>query len=152
MISEVISVSENDVSAVARIKGDDLHPELCGIVWFKPSRGGVQVSAEIRGLPKTETHFFGFHIHENGNCSDAGFPETGSHYNPGKREHPSHAGDLPPLLSCGGSARMCVMTDRFRVCDILGRSVVIHDRPDDFVSQPAGNAGNKIACGIICRG
>lgn len=63
--------------------------------------------------------------------------------------HPKHAGDLPPLLACQGSAYLSVKTDRFCVEDILGRTVVIHSDPDDFHSQPAGNAGKKIACGVI---
>ena len=145
-------MARNTSAAIARIKGDDSNPSLCGMVRFLPCRGGVLVSADICGLPESEIGFFGFHIHEKGNCFGTGFPETGSHYNPEKRDHPRHAGDLPPLLSCGGRAKMRVLTDRFRVDEIIGRSVVIHDMADDFTSQPAGNAGNKIACGVICRG
>ena len=75
-------------------------------------------------------------------CSGVGFPNTGSHYNSDDRDHPLHAGDLPPLLSSNGSACLAVMTDRFRVKDIIGRTVVIHSGPDDFRTQSAGNAGN----------
>ena len=139
-------------AAVARLKGDDQHPGLCGTVRFLACRGGVLVSADIRGLPESESNFFGFHIHEKGNCCGAGFPDTGSHYNPERQDHPRHAGDLPPLLNCGGRAVMKVLTGRFCVDEVVGRSVVIHDMPDDFISQPAGNAGKKIACGLICRG
>ena len=138
-------------AAVARIKGDGSNPDLCGTVRFLPCRGGTLISADIRGLPESKTGFFGFHIHETGNCCGEGFPDTGSHYNPEGKEHPCHAGDLPPLLSCAGSARMTVLTCRFGVDEVIGRSVVIHDMADDFTSQPAGNAGNKIACGVICR-
>ena len=88
-------------------------------------------------------------IHENGDCSGAGFPNTGGHYDPHGREHPLHAGDLPPLLSCEGRAYLAVVTDRFCVKDVAGRAVAIHSQPDDFATQPAGNAGSKIACGPI---
>lgn len=64
--------------------------------------------------------------------------------------HPFHAGDLPPLLSCKGRAYLAVITGRFCVKDVIGRSVVIHAGPDDLHTQPAGNAGAKIGCGVIC--
>ena len=82
-------------------------------------------------------------------CGGAGFPGTGGHFNPAGAPHPAHAGDLPPLLSCGGRAYLAVLTDRFTVADIIGRTVVIHGGSDDFRSQPAGDAGTKIACGVI---
>ncbi len=74
---------------------------------------------------------------------------VGSHYNPTGQAHPKHAGDLPPLLSCRGNAYLSVKTDRFTANEIIGRTVVIHSDPDDFNTQPAGNAGKKIACGVI---
>ena len=66
--------------------------------------------------------------------------------------HPKHAGDLPPLMGCQGNAYLAVKTDRFIVHDIIGKTVVIHSDPDDFHTQPAGNAGKKIACGVIRKG
>ena len=56
---------------------------------------------------------------------------------------------LPPLLRCKGNAYLSVKTDRFTVDEIIGRTLVIHSDPDDFHTQPAGNAGKKIACGVI---
>lgn len=107
------------------------------------------VVAEISGLPESETGFFGFHIHQDESCSGVDFFRTGSHYDPMNQTHPKHTGDLPPLLACQGKAYMSVKTDRFSVKEILGRTVVIHSDPDDFRSQPAGNAGKKMACGVI---
>lgn len=136
-------------AAAACIRGGQQYPDLRGTVAFTPLRCGTLVTAEIEGLPDSETGFFAFHIHEKGDCSGAGFPNTGGHYDPHGREHPLHAGDLPPLLSYRGKAYMAVATDRFCVKDIIGRSVVIHSQPDDFTTQPSGNAGSKIACGTI---
>lgn len=82
---------------------------------------------------------------------DLFFSGTGSHYNPVERVHPKHAGDLPPLLECQGNAYLSIRTDRFSVSDVVGRTVVIHSDPDDFHSQPAGNAGMKIGCGVIYK-
>ena len=122
-----------------------------GTVKFIPRKNGTLVIAEISGLPATDTGFFAVHIHEGGNCSGFDCPNTGSHYDMDNQDHPVHMGDLPPLLSNGGTAYLAVMTGRFRIKDIIGRTVVIHSGPDDFRTQPAGNAGNKIACGVIRR-
>ena len=135
--------------AAAHVTGGADPSGPVGWVIFQPQGRRVLVTAQIRGLPDNETGFFALHIHEGAACSGEGFPMTGSHYNPTNAPHPRHAGDLPPLLSCGGEAYLQVLTDRFTVADITGRTVVIHNGADDFRSQPAGNAGEKIACGVI---
>lgn len=136
-------------AAVACVSGGRANPKLKGIVRFHQRCGGVLVMAEVSGLP--HDGFYAFHIHEGGSCEGSNFPESGSHYNPTGTTHPNHAGDLPPLLSHKGKAKMTVLTGRFRVDDIIGRTVIIHSDPDDFTTQPAGNPGQKLACGIICR-
>lgn len=139
--------------AVAQIQGGMEAPQLTGCVQFYQEDSCVMIVARISGLPKTsETGFFGFHIHQGESCSGVDFSGTGSHYNPTSQPHPKHAGDLPPLLACQGNAYLSVKTDRFSVSDMIGRTVVIHSGPDDFRSQPAGNAGKKIACGVIRKG
>lgn len=135
--------------AGAIIKGSGEYPNLRGKVTFFQGKGSVLVHAEISGLPKNESGFFGFHIHEGKDCTGAGFENTEGHLNPEKRPHPSHMGDLPPLLSCGGKASMTVRTCRFRVKDIVGKTVIVHYGSDDFRTQPSGDAGEKIACGVI---
>ena len=138
--------------AVAQVRGDARNPLLRGTVRFLPHRDGVLVVAQISGLPETQADFFGFHIHEGEDCGGAEFADTKGHYNPQHREHPMHAGDLPPLMrTSDGKAFLSVVTDRFNTDEILGRTVVIHGHPDDFTSQPAGNSGMKIACGRIGR-
>lgn len=135
--------------AKAYIKGGVDYPEIKGVVRFYQKGNGVLVMAQINGLPETETGFFGFHIHEGNLCSGEGFENTGGHYNPQNVPHPSHAGDLPPLISAGGMAKISFITDRFTVGEIIGKTAVIHDMPDDFMTQPSGNSGKKIACGVI---
>lgn len=137
--------------AVADIRGSEAYSNLRGQVRFYQRRHCVLVEANVQGLPDNETGFFGFHIHTGNACTGEGFADTGSHYNPAETPHPSHAGDLPPLLSCHGSAYLSVATGRLSVAEIIGRTVVIHDGADDFTTQPAGNAGTKIACGVIRR-
>lgn len=137
-------------NAFAKICGGNKFSNVSGFVKFYKSHGGVIIEAEICGLPRSESGFFAFHIHESGDCRGDGFTNTGGHLNPGKTDHPRHAGDLPPLLSDHGKAYMKVFTDRFCIGEIINRSIVIHSAPDDFMTQPSGNAGEKIACGLIC--
>ena len=136
--------------AIARIAGGEQAPCLHGTMKLYKTGKSVLAVVNICGLPDSETGVFGLHIHAGESCQGADFGETGAHYDPAGRPHPRHAGDLPPLFSCGGKAFLAVMTDRFCLKDVLGRSVVIHSDPDDFHTQPAGNSGKKIACGRIC--
>ena len=139
----------NDYQAIAIVKGGRNARYVYGQVTFTQTPSGVLIIADIHGLPQTGNGFFGFHIHEGSSCTGEGFVDSGSHFNPGGAAHPKHAGDLPPLMLCGTFAYSQVLTDRFKLADVIGRTVIIHDRPDDFTTQPAGNAGTKIACGVI---
>ena len=145
----------NIYSATAKISGSETYPDIYGIVCFKQEEKGVNVEAEIFNLPKggiCAGGVFGFHIHEGNMCSGDEkdpFADAKGHYNPKKCPHPYHSGDLPPLFENQGYARMSVLTDKFTVEEIIGKTIIIHNMPDDFTSQPAGNAGQKIACGII---
>lgn len=140
-------IPTNRLEAIACISGSGIR----GRVRFYTTDCGVLVFAEIQGLPESDSGFFALHIHEGSDCGGEGFSDTGGHYNPAGKMHPEHAGDLPPLLSRSGRALLAVETDRFQICDVIGRTVVIHSGPDDFHTQPAGNAGSKIACGVIRR-
>jgi len=139
-------------SAAAYIKGGIHAPLLCGKAEFYQKQGWVLVIVCVSGLPTSDLGgFYGLHIHENGQCDGNMFSGTGGHYDPDGVSHPFHAGDLPPLLACGDSAYLAVATSRFTVQEIVGKSIVIHSGVDDFHTQPAGNAGEKIACGRICK-
>lgn len=144
--------------AVAVITGNDRLPDISGIVKLYQTKAGVIVWAEIGGLPKTDRpcyeHIFGFHIHSGTNCSgnmEDPFADAMSHYNPDGCEHPYHAGDLPPLFGNDGLAVSLFLTNRFTVDEVIGKTIIIHDHPDDFTTQPSGNSGTKIACGVIRR-
>lgn len=153
-------------NAIAVIRGGAEYPRIRGAVRFRQTNRGVIVSAEISGLPTRlrrgcGDNIFGFHIHEGRECAGVTqpmgemrnnrdpFAAAMTHYNPGGCAHPFHSGDLPPLFGNNGFAQMSFLTDRFTVREIIGRVVIIHDRADDFNSQPSGNSGEKIACGVI---
>ena len=142
-------------AAIARIRGDSDYPDIAGIVSFFPIQDGIIVAADIDGLPTKDDgcsgDIFGFHIHEGESCSGENFSQTGSHLNLNDCPHPYHTGDLPPLFASHRHAYMEIWTDRFGIRDILGRTIVIHENTDDLHSQPSGNSGKKIACGVIQR-
>lgn len=138
--------------ARAVIRGGEAFAPICGQVLFYQMKSSVLVQVTVSHLPDTKAMFYGFHIHKGESCEGAGFSQTGGHYDPEKQPHPLHSGDMPPLLSCGGNAYLSFRTNRFQVREIIGRTVVIHGGTDDFRTQPSGDAGEKIACGVIRRG
>lgn len=146
-------LSEGQPNAVAVLKGNNDLPDINGVVkFYSLPESGMLIAAEISDLPDGTNEdtptFFAFHIHENGNCS-GNFENTGMHYNPDNVSHPEHAGDLPPLFANDGYVWMVFYDSFLTLPMILNRSVVIHQNPDDFTTQPSGNAGEKIACGVI---
>ena len=144
----LISILRSRPQAAAEIKGGEEYPDISGAARFYQTRSGVIVYAEVVGLPAGR-RVFGFHIHEGDSCRGENFSGAEGHYDPDGSSHPYHAGDLPPLFGNDGFALMLLLTDRFSVSEIIGRAVIIHGSPDDFTTQPAGNSGERIACGII---
>lgn len=130
-----------------------------GIVTFAEVADGVAVIAEITGLPANSKH--GFHIHEKGDMSSADLMSTGPHWDPqGTHTHgapstqPVHAGDMGNLSTdASGTARLEMTLKGISIDDaksgVVGRAVIVHAKPDDLSSQPAGNAGARIAGGLI---
>lgn len=144
---------KNDPKAMAWVTGNDSQPQLSGLVkFYETPYDGVLIEAEFFGLPNVSqqfsSDFYGMHIHESGNCTRP-FNQTGEHYNPWHTPHPDHAGDMIPLLGNQGYAWTSFYDKRFQIDEIIGKSVVIHSRQDDFTSQPSGNSGDKIGCGVI---
>lgn len=136
----------------------DTNGNRVGSVTVAQYPAGVFIHGELQGLPPG---WHGFHIHEKGACSP-GFDAAGGHYNPGGAKHglnesPMHAGDLPNIHVHGdGSARFEFVTQQVSIgggaADLMdqdGSSFVIHSGPDDYVTNPAGNSGTRIACGVI---
>lgn len=157
---------ENGTTAIteafAEIQGSPIAPDLHGYVLFKEVENGTDVTVEVMGLPPYEPATedsepvgpHGFHIHEHGDCQignpDEPFEDhAGGHWNPTDDPHGHHPGDFPVLFSNDGYARMTFFTNRFHPRDIVHRSVIIHLNPDDYRTQPSGNSGKRIGCGVI---
>ncbi len=130
---------------------------VAGMVSFRQEGDAVVVTAQISGLTPGA---HGFHIHEKGDCTAPDATSAGGHFNPtGKPHgHPDHAdhhsGDMPALVAdASGVARLTARLSGLSVGGgtggILGRGVIVHAAPDDFKTQPTGNSGARVACGVI---
>jgi Cu-Zn family superoxide dismutase len=132
-----------------------------GEATFEQVGGKVKVTIFVQGLRPGQEH--GLHIHEKGDCSSGDGMSTGGHFNPQGKPHSHHAdanrhaGDLPSLKAGkDGRAKVDVELDVITVgsgpTDVIGRGLIVHADPDDFRTQPTGNAGARIACGVIKAG
>lgn len=131
-----------------------------GTVSFQQDGDGVMVTADITGLKPNQEH--GFHAHEKGDCSSGDGMSTGGHFNPtgkphGPQEADHHAGDLPGLKAdANGNAKAKFHLKGVSVgsgtADLVGRGLIVHAAPDDYKTQPTGNSGARIACGVIKLG
>jgi len=127
-----------------------------GEVTFEQVGDKVRVTAQVIGLKPNQEH--GFHIHEKGDCSSGDGMSAGGHFNPYGKPHgrgaERHAGDLPNLKAdAKGRATLSVDLDVITVtpgpASVVGRGIIVHAQPDDYTSQPVGNAGARLACGVI---
>ena len=102
------------------------------------------------------TEDFSVFIYTNGtSCTgnkEDDFANAKTHFNPTNCPHPFHLGDLPPLIENNGYAYMSVLVNKFKIKNIIGKVLIIHDMPDNFTTQPSGNSGTKIACGKLEKG
>jgi Cu-Zn family superoxide dismutase len=125
---------------------------------FEQVGSKVRVVIFVQGLKPGQEH--GLHIHEKGDCSSGDGMSAGGHFNPHGKPHgnPSsaerHAGDLPSLkANKQGRGNVQVELDGLTVkpgpASVIGRAVIVHADPDDYKTQPAGNAGARLACGVI---
>jgi Cu-Zn family superoxide dismutase len=161
MVVFVGVASAQEQGATAQLK--DPHGNSIGTAQFTQNpAGGVNISLQAQGLEPGE---HGIHIHEKGDCSSSDFKSAGEHLNPSSAKHGfdnpqgPHAGDLPNLIvNQDGSASYAATDERVTLAEgegaLLrsgGTSLVIHADPDDQMSDPSGNSGDRVACGVIER-
>jgi len=143
------------VSAVAIISGST--PEgITGTIRFIRLKKGVRITGEIYGLTPGK---HGFHIHETGACDRPDFTTAGPHFNPDAHKHGdmttdmSHAGDYGNIVANDYGVAKFSFVDKnasFKgKYSIIGRSVIVHEKEDDLKTDPSGNSGARIGCGII---
>jgi len=150
-------------ASTAQMAEANLAPASASIVSGRlalvPEAGGVHITGMIGGLQPLQQP--AFHVHERGDCSAVDASSAGNHFNPTQQPHGApgsagrHLGDMPNLRAdARGRANVDVHLSGVTLGggaanDIAGRALIVHAQPDDYRSQPAGNAGVRIACGII---
>ena len=153
------SAPQEEARATAQLKPLGQHKAF-GEATFEQVGNKVRVVANVQGLTPEREH--GFHIHEVGDCNSPDGMSTKGHFNPfGKPHgHPNsaerHAGDLPALKAgTDGRARIQIELEQITVtpgpASVVGRGLIVHADPDDYKTQPTGNAGARIACAVIQR-
>jgi superoxide dismutase, Cu-Zn family len=130
--------------------------KVTGTVTFTKSGSEVKVVADVSGLTPGK---HGFHIHEFGDCSAPDAASAGSHFNPEKHQHGDrtatdrHAGDLGNLEADASGKAHLEWSDKMIQLggddSVVGLAVIVHEKEDDLKSQPVGNAGGRLACGVI---
>lgn len=133
--------------------------KVAGQLTFASSGEDVTVAGELTGLPPSSEH--GFHIHENGDCSAPDATTAGAHFNPemaphaGPNDTPRHLGDIPNIQSDATGKAVVNATIAGASLrnggphDLVGKAVIAHAKPDDYKTQPSGDSGDRIACGVI---
>lgn len=134
---------------------------VAGTLQVSAMTDGVHVTGQVSGLAPNSDH--GFHIHEKGDCSAADASSAGGHFNPGGQPHgkigasPHHLGDQMNIHADGNGVALVdahfagTTLATGQDSDVMNRALVVHADPDDYTSQPAGNAGKRIACGVIAK-
>lgn len=136
--------------------------QTAGELRFATVDGRIEVTGTVTGLPGGGTH--GFHVHETGDCSAPDATSAGGHFNPGSTAHgrvgqgAHHAGDSDNISAgTDGSAQVRGWLEGATIgdgaaTDIVGKGVIVHTDADDYATQPTGNAGDRLACGVIQAG
>jgi len=129
---------------------------VTGVITFTVKKGGVHVAGEIDGLTPGD---HGFHVHEFGDLNSPDGMATGGHFNPDKAKHGDvhdkerHVGDLGNITADGSGKAVVNFTDKMLALSgkhsIIGRALIVHAKKDDLVSQPSGDAGGRVAQGVI---
>lgn len=144
-------------AAVAHVAGAS-GSLVSGSLALVPLHGGVRITGDLGGLTPGS---HGFHIHQTGDCSAADAASAGGHFNPTGSAHgragttAHHAGDIDNIVAdASGVAHVDVQLRGVSLggnaaTDIIGRALVVHAAPDDYQSQPAGNSGTRVGCGVI---
>ena len=142
-------------ASLAPTKGNEAKGDLT----LTQRDGAVEISGQLTGLKPNTEH--GFHIHENGDCSAPDASSAGAHFNPTNQPHGKpgsgahHEGDMQAVRSDdSGVASVDVRAIGATLgdgspADVVGKAIVLHEKPDDYTTQPSGDSGDRIACGVI---
>jgi Cu-Zn family superoxide dismutase len=151
------SSSEEMARATAQLKPTQGNKAVGEATFEDTGSGGVHVVVIVHHLKPNSEH--GFHVHEAGDCSAPDATSAKGHFNPGGKPHGNpasgehHAGDLPALRADkSGTGKLDTTVRGISVSSIVGKGLIVHADPDDYKTQPTGNSGARLACGVIQPG
>ncbi|HEX8280225.1 MAG TPA: superoxide dismutase family protein [Chthoniobacterales bacterium] len=155
--ASIVRAADDDAQKAVAVLAPTQGSKVMGTVAFTKTADGVKVVADVSGLTPGK---HGFHIHEFGDCSDPKADSAGGHFNPNKHQHGGpdapqrHAGDFGNIeADASGKAHFEVTDKALSMGDdddsIIGHAVIVHEKDDDLKTQPTGNAGGRLACGVI---
>lgn len=153
----------NQQAATVTLQGAPEDTDFQGTITLTPEGDGLRVVAHLEGVDQNGQH--GFHVHETGECShgEGGkhFTSAGGHFNPNNTEHacpptePRHAGDLGNIEVTNGTGHLETSTNLLTLSgpnSAVGKAIILHANADDCKTQPTGNAGDRLACGVVTMG
>ena len=156
LLAGVSNAAAADLKATAKLSGK-AGTKVSGVVTFSEHAGTVTVDAHLTGVAAGK---HGFHIHEKGDCGDVDFKNAGGHFNPTGAQHGApgeaqhHAGDLGNIdIDANGHGTLQISSAMLTVTDgpnsVVGKAVIVHEKADDLKTQPTGDAGARVACGVV---
>ena len=150
-----IASAEEPTKAIA-VLVPTANSKVSGTVTFTKATDGIRMVADISGLTPGK---HGFHVHEFGDCSAPDGNSAGSHFNPTKDPHAGHdaekrhIGDLGNVeADAAGKVHLDLVDKKIKLSgetSIVGRALIVHEKADDLKTQPTGDAGGRVACGVI---
>lgn len=156
MALAAVSAQAEPVTKAVAVLSPTKGSNVSGTVTFTKVDGGVKIVADLTGLKPGE---HGFHIHEFGDCSAPDATSAGGHFNPQHTQHGApdatarHAGDFGNLVADDSGKAHYERVDTMMALDgansVVGHAVIVHEKADDLKTQPTGNAGARVACGVI---
>lgn len=154
---ETPAADTSAATTTVTLQGAPTDTDFTGRVEVTPEGTGVRIVADFAGVDKDGKH--GIHVHENGMCDHQGeggqhFTSAGGHFNPSGTEHacpptdPRHAGDLGNVEISGGIGHLELSVPNLTVDQLNGKAIILHAGEDDCKTQPTGNSGDRLACGV----
>ncbi len=157
---ETISQAPTEKKTAIAMIGSASGSNVAGMATFTEENGTVSLVLELKGVTPPGSH--AVHLHEFGDCNAPDASSAGSHWNPTKQQHGHwgkdafHLGDIGNIeIAADGTGKLTMSTDAWSVGgsdttkNIIGKSIIVHEKSDDFMTQPTGAAGGRIGCGVV---